>query len=128
MGVKSLVDNSVYDDEGNFVGRLEEIVIDTRTGCVRHAVLAVGGVMGIGRRRLAVPWSALTADARFQRCIVNVTQMQLTAVQVSSSDPWLQRTDLTTIGETRSRLARGFSTKVERVLGASAASDRIPAP
>ncbi|NDP41383.1 MAG: hypothetical protein GZ089_01480 [Aromatoleum sp.] len=39
LGVKSLIANSVYDAEGNFVGKLEEIVIDTRTGCVRHADL-----------------------------------------------------------------------------------------
>ena len=57
LGAKSLIANSVYDAEGNRVGTLEEIVIDTRTGCVRHAVLAVGGILGIGRKRLAIPWS-----------------------------------------------------------------------
>jgi PRC-barrel domain protein len=110
-GVKSLVANNVYDAEGNFIGKLEEIVIDTRTGCVRHAVLAVGGVMGVGRRRLAVPWSALTPDANSQRCIVDVTQMQLTAVWVSKSDPWLQRTDSTAVGESFSRPSRAFGAK-----------------
>ena len=98
MGVKSLVANSVYDAEGNLVGTLEEIVLDTRTGCVRHAVLAVGGVLGIGRKRLAVPWSALNPDAQFRRCVVDVTHMRFTAVPVPDDDPWLQRNhaDLTT--------------------------------
>ena len=91
MGVKSLVANSVYDAEGNLVGTLEEIVLDTRTGCVRHAVLAVGGVLGIGRKRLAVPWSALNPDAHFRRCVVDVTHMRFTAVPVPDDDPWLQR-------------------------------------
>ena len=91
LGMTSLVANSVYDAEGALVGKLEEIVIDTRTGCVRHVVLAVGGILGIGRRRLAVPWSALTPDANYRRCVVNVTQMQLTAVRVPDDDPWLQR-------------------------------------
>jgi len=91
LGVKSLLENSVYDADGNRVGTLEEIVIDTRTGCVRHAVLAVGGTLGIGRKRIAVPWSAVNADADYRRCIVDMAQMQLTAVRVPADDPWLQR-------------------------------------
>jgi hypothetical protein len=73
------------------VGTLEEIVIDTRTGCVRHAVLAAGGILGIGRKRIAIPWSALNPDANYRRCVVDITQMQLTAIQVPDDDPWLQR-------------------------------------
>ena len=91
LGATSLVANRVYDAEGKLVGKLEEIVIDTRTGCVRHAVLTVGGILGLGRRRLAVPWSALTPDANYRRCVVDLTQMQLMAVQVPDDDPWLQR-------------------------------------
>ncbi len=112
LGVKSLVANNVYDAEGQFVGKLEEIVIDTRTGCVRHAVLAVGGVMGIGRSRLAVPWSALTPDAAYRRCIVDVTQMQLTAVRVPDDDPWLQRNVAAPPAESPPRQTRMFGARL----------------
>ncbi|NDP42247.1 MAG: PRC-barrel domain containing protein [Aromatoleum sp.] len=95
LGVNSLVANNVYDAEGILVGKLEEIVIDTRTGCVRHAVLAVGGILGLGRKRVAIPWSALKPDAQYRRCVVDVAQMQLTAVRVSDDDPWLQRNGAT---------------------------------
>ena len=44
LGMKSLVANRLYDAQGNPVGKLEEIVLDVRTGCVRHVVVAVGGV------------------------------------------------------------------------------------
>ena len=96
LGMKSLVANRLYDAEGHPVGKLEEIVLDVRTGCVRHVVVAVGGVLGIGRRRFAVPWSALTPDADYRRCKIDVAQMRLTAVPVPDGDPWLQR-----IGPTR---------------------------
>ncbi len=96
LGMKSLVANRLYDAEGNPVGKLEEIVLDVRTGCVRHVVVAVGGILGIGRRRLAVPWSALSPDADYRRCRIDVAQMRLTAVPVPDGDPWLQR-----IGPTR---------------------------
>ena len=111
VGVKSLVENSVYDARGNRVGKLEELVIDTRTGCVRHAVLAVGGILGIGRRRFAVPWSALNPDANYRRCVVDLTQMQLTAVRVPDNDPWLRGTDSARASEGLSRPSRLFGAK-----------------
>lgn len=91
LGVQSLVANRLYDADGNFVGKLEEVILDVRSGCVQHVVVAVGGIMGIGRRRLAVPWSALIPDADYRRCVIDVAQMRLTAVQVSDADPWLRR-------------------------------------
>jgi len=108
VGARSLAGNRVYDARGNLVGTLEEIVIDTRTGCVRHAVLAVGGILGIGRRRLAVPWSVLQPDAEYRRCTVDMTRMQLTAVRVPDNDPWLQRPDSASAGEGFSRPSRAF--------------------
>jgi sporulation protein YlmC with PRC-barrel domain len=111
VGVKSLVENSVCDARGNRMGKLEEIVIDTRTGCVRHVVLAVGGILGIGRRRFAVPWSALRPDFNTRRCVVDVAQMKFTAVPVPDDDPWLQRTDATRAGGVPSRTSRVFGTK-----------------
>lgn len=94
LGTTSLIENDVYDAAGKFLGEIEEIVLDVRTGCVRYAVLALGGFLGIGRKRFAVPWSALTPDADYQRCIVDVTLMRLMAVPVPKNDPWLQRADL----------------------------------
>ena len=112
LGVNSLVGNSVYDAEGNLVGKLEEIVIDTRTGCVRHAVLAIGGILGIGRKRVAIPWNALKPDANYRRCVVDVTQMRLTAVRVSDDDPWLQRSGSTHANENHPRPARMLATRL----------------
>lgn len=79
--------------------------------------------MGVGRRRLAVPWSALTPDANYRRCVVDVTQMQLTAVRVPKGDPWLQRADSTNASESYSRQLRVFGAKAR--LGADGASDRM---
>jgi sporulation protein YlmC with PRC-barrel domain len=99
LGIQSLVANRLYDADGNFVGKLEEVVLDVRSGCVRHVVVAVGGIMGIGRRRLAVPWSALIPDADYRRCIIDVAQMRLTAVQVTDADPWLRRSTAPRAGD-----------------------------
>ena len=94
VGTTSLIEDDVYDAGGKFLGEIEEIVLDVRTGCVRYAVLALGGFLGIGRKRFAVPWRALTPDRDYRRCIVDVALMQFMAVPVPQNDPWLQRTGL----------------------------------
>src|ERR1700693_5130040 len=91
VGTTSLIQDDVYDTAGKFLGEIEEIVLDTRAGCVRHAVVALGGFLGIGRKRFAIPWSALTPDLNYQRCVLDVAQMQLMAAPVFDDDPWLQR-------------------------------------
>jgi len=110
LGVQSLVANKLYDADGNLVGKLEEIVLDVRTGCVRHVIVAMGGVLGLGRRRFAVPWSALQPDAQYCRAIVDVAQMRLTAVPIPKDDPWLRRPaspHVTTVGLPRINRAFG---------------------
>jgi sporulation protein YlmC with PRC-barrel domain len=93
VGMTSLIQDDVYDAADNCLGEIKEIILDARTGCVRYVVLALGGFLGIGRKRFAVPWSVLSPDANYQRSIVDVTLMQLTAVPVPQNDPWLQRVD-----------------------------------
>ena len=51
------------------------------------------------RRRLAVPWSALIPDADYRRCVIDVAQMRLTAVQVPDADPWLRRSGIPRAGD-----------------------------
>ena len=92
VGATSLLEDDVYDAAGKHMGEIEEIILDTRTGCVRYVVLTLGGFLGIGCKRFGIPWSALTPDLNYQRCVVNVAQMSLMAVPVFDDDPWLQRT------------------------------------
>lgn len=110
LGVQSLVANKLYDGDGNLVGRLEEIVLDVRTGCVRHVVVAVGGFLGIGRQRFAVPWSALQPDARYCRAVLDLAQLRLTGVRIPADDPWLRY-------PTAPKTSGGGIPRVNRALG-----------
>jgi sporulation protein YlmC with PRC-barrel domain len=93
VGASSLIKDNVYDAAGKRVAKIEEIILDTRTGCVRFVVLALGGFLGIGRKRFAVPWHVFALDTDYGRCIVDVALMPFMAVPVPEDDPWLQRTD-----------------------------------
>ena len=95
LGITSLIEDEVYDANGKRWGEIVEIIVDARTGCIRYAVLAFGGLLGFGRRRFAVPWRALTPDRKYQRCLVDAGMIRLTARPVSRADPWLQQTEQT---------------------------------
>lgn len=100
LGITSLIEDDVYDADGKRLGEVEEIIVDARTGCIRYAVLAFGGLLGFGRQRFAVPWFVLTPDSNYQRCVVDVGLMRITARPVTAADPWLQQTDQTVYGAT----------------------------
>jgi sporulation protein YlmC with PRC-barrel domain len=80
LGARDLTGDLVYDTDGEYVGQVVEIMVDTRIGYVAWAVIAVGGFLGIGRRRLAVSWSVVIPDARYRRCSLTVGQDQLMGV------------------------------------------------
>ena len=40
------------------IGDIDELLIDPGTGQIRFAVLSVGGFLGLGSTRVAVPWQA----------------------------------------------------------------------
>ena len=56
--VTGVVGRAVVDDAGEVVGRLEDLIISPN-GEIFFAVLAIGGCLGIGARRITVRYSAL---------------------------------------------------------------------
>jgi sporulation protein YlmC with PRC-barrel domain len=69
LSCDALVDDEVVNARGQDLGRIAHIVLDVSQGKVAYAVVAHGGVFGIGEKLFAVPWSALVLDAE-RRCFV----------------------------------------------------------
>lgn len=63
LSSSSLQGDAIVSPDGDKLGTLKEIMIDLRTGNVAYAVLSRGGVMGVGEKLFALPWSLLTVDA-----------------------------------------------------------------
>jgi len=53
----SLIGASVKDPQGQNVGKVEELVIDSQESRIKEAVVSVGGFLGIGAKSVAVPWN-----------------------------------------------------------------------
>jgi hypothetical protein len=70
----------VRSPAGEHVGKIVDFMLDTERGSVVYAVLAVGGVLGVGAKMLAVPPAALRFDAD-RRCLeITVDTATLDAV------------------------------------------------
>ena len=66
---RSLEDQPVVNHEDEELGRIARILVEPATGRVSHAVIASGGVLGIGERLCTVPWGVLASDPE-RRCFV----------------------------------------------------------
>jgi len=77
VGTTALRGNSVYDVAGRFLGKIEELVLDIPSGRVAYALMVVAEFLGMDRKLYVIPWSTVSVDAVYQRCVVNVALERL---------------------------------------------------
>lgn len=52
----------VYNDAGDKIGTVEDVVLDKLSNRIMFAALGFGGVLGVGQKYYPVPWSMLDYD------------------------------------------------------------------
>jgi sporulation protein YlmC with PRC-barrel domain len=52
----------VYDNGGDKIGTVEDVVLDKLSNNIMFAVLGSGGVLGMGEKYRPIPWSILDYD------------------------------------------------------------------
>lgn len=77
LGTASVYGDRVYDVADKFLGGIQELVLDTRSGRVAYALVAVGGFLGMGRNLLAIPWGMVAVDRVYRRCVININLERL---------------------------------------------------
>jgi sporulation protein YlmC with PRC-barrel domain len=83
-----LIGDDVYNQDGEDLGDIKEIMIDTIKGPVSYAVLSFGGILGIGEKLFAVPWEALKLDPENKRFLLNVDKYRLKDAPGLDKDLW----------------------------------------
>jgi sporulation protein YlmC with PRC-barrel domain len=58
----ALIGASVKNPQGETLGKIDELVIDPQQAQVKIAVVSIGGVLGIGSKYVAVPWSEVKSS------------------------------------------------------------------
>jgi sporulation protein YlmC with PRC-barrel domain len=77
----------VYNDAGDKLGSIDDLMIDKRSGQVRYAVLEFGGFLGMGTDRYPLPWSVLKYDVSRDGYVVPLDKKRLSdAPRYSDTD------------------------------------------
>lgn len=68
---------NVYNNVGDKLGSIDDLMIDRHTGQVRYAVMEFGGFLGMGTDRYPLPWNMLKYDANQGGYVVPLDKDQL---------------------------------------------------
>ena len=88
MAASSFEAEKVVNSKGEKLGEIEDIMLDVRGGRIAYAVLAVGGLLGIGEKFFAIPWRALTLDTDNKQFILDVDLDRLKNAPGFDKDHW----------------------------------------
>lgn len=77
MSASALSGDTVVNAEGEDLGKIDEIMIDTAAGPVAYAVLSFGGFLGMGDKLFALPWSRLSRDEKNKQFALDIDRKKL---------------------------------------------------
>lgn len=91
----TLIGDDVVNPQGESLGDLKDIMLDTSSGKITYGVLSFGGILGVGDKLFAVPWSALRIDGENKNLVLNVAKERLKDAPGFDKDHWPNFADQT---------------------------------
>src|SRR5712672_1633681 len=74
---RSIIGQPVRNSEGQEIGHVDELILNT-DGRVRYGIVSVGkGFLGIGNKRVAIPWQDMALSATQQGYELDVSKEAL---------------------------------------------------
>jgi hypothetical protein len=77
---------AVRRSDGEKVGAIERLMIDKVSGNVAYAILSFGGILGMGRKHLPVPWSRMQYSPVLEAYEINLTDDELAKAPSYAAD------------------------------------------
>ena len=93
LSAGTLSGDSVRNSAGEDLGEIDEIMIDIPSGRVAYAVLSFGGILNMGNKLFAVPWSALRVDEDEKCFILDVDAAMLESAPGFDKNDWPDMAD-----------------------------------
>lgn len=88
LSASTLIGDAIVNPAGEKLGDLKDIVLDTATGEIVYAVLASGGMLGMGEKLFAVPWNALRVEGDNQNLVLDASPDRLKSADGFDKDHW----------------------------------------
>jgi sporulation protein YlmC with PRC-barrel domain len=93
MAAATLDGNKVVTIDGEYVGKISDIMLDVRTGRIAYAVLSEGGFLGMGSTLHTIPWGALTLNVDEKVFLVDLMSEQIKNAPGFDKDHWPMMAD-----------------------------------
>ena len=93
MAADTLTGDEVRNGADEKLGEITDIMLDVPTGRVAYAVMSVGGVLGIGNKLFAIPWSAMQLDTDSKCFRLNVAKERFDQAPGFDKDHWPSMAD-----------------------------------
>lgn len=85
---KSIVGMRVINNDSEDLGKIEDVILDTRNNRASYAILSFGGILGMGDKHFAIPWEALTFDLSEKVAVIDIEKDRLSNAPGFDKDAW----------------------------------------
>lgn len=62
IAARRVIGVAIYNQWGERLAKVEDLVLDKQTGRVSHVLISIGGIFGFGRKLRTIPWRLLAYD------------------------------------------------------------------
>ena len=95
MSASTLRGDDVKNNQGENLGEVKEIMLDTENNRVAYYVLSFGGVFGVGDKLFAIPPEAMKLNTNDNCFILNIDKDRLKKAEGFDKDHWPDMADPT---------------------------------
>lgn len=88
LSASTLSSDKVRNTAGEDLGDIKDLMVDTREGAVRYAVVSFGGWLGMGTKLFAVPWRSLRLDTKDKCLVLDMPKERLKNAPGFDKDNW----------------------------------------
>jgi sporulation protein YlmC with PRC-barrel domain len=93
LSASSLAKDKVKNPGGEDLGKVDDLMVDLQSGRVAYVVLSFGGILGMGDKLFAIPWSAVRVDEDQKCLILDIDKQRLENAPGFDKDNWPDMTD-----------------------------------
>jgi sporulation protein YlmC with PRC-barrel domain len=86
--VSKILDTAVKNSNGDNLGDIKDLVLNPEDGQVVYAVIAFGGVFGMGDKYFAIPWRTLHWNPSTEHYVLNIDKTALEKAPGFDKNHW----------------------------------------
>lgn len=107
---EDVIGRRVVNEQGEDLGKIEDVIIDANAARVSYAILSFGGFMGLGDKLFALPWVSLSYDRNGQRFVLKADK------ELLKKAPGFDKTDWPILSDpaNRDNIDRYYDTATHR--------------